>query len=144
MASGSRTTSACSATGITWGRTGRTRVFKWKIETRDHDTDRLLNTVWTRRWTYAGAQEVSSYQDHGGYNILYRFTLLRWCWIRADRHEWHYWFAWYPVVTVEYGLVWLRWLNRKTIPADFVETWIFHKPLSLRIGEFLTGYWHRI
>lgn len=56
--------------------------------------------------------------------------------------NWHTWFAWYPVCTIEVGWVWLRRVKRKQIPPDFTCTW--QRPMSLKLSEWLTGCWHRI
>lgn len=69
-----------------------------------------------------------------------------------NKNDWHYWFAWYPVSTFEYGVVWLRTVIRKKIPAEYFakgEAGIFQPPgefklISWGISESLTGYWHRI
>ncbi len=71
--------------------------------------------------------------------------------MKTDINNWHWWFAWYPVVSIEYGLVWLRWLRRKKIPAgwerpkrDAPLTHRFFAWAPLRFSEWATGCWHRI
>lgn len=62
-----------------------------------------------------------------------------------DKSNWHDWFAWYPVYSIEYGWVWLRWLRRKQIPADYkCPIHPAYKRWGESIGEYLTGCWHRI
>lgn len=61
----------------------------------------------------------------------------------TSKSEWHDWFAWYPVYSVEYGWVWLRWLHRKEIPADYKDRAVY-KEVSAILCEKLTNCWHRI
>lgn len=61
----------------------------------------------------------------------------------TNKLEWHKWFCWYPVYSVEYGWVWLRFWDRKQVPQDYVDR-ARKKAVSARFSEWATGYWHRI
>lgn len=62
---------------------------------------------------------------------------------KTNKAEWHDWFCWYPVHSIEYGWVWLRWVHRKAIPKDYVDQ-AEYKHVGALITEHLTGCWHRI
>lgn len=63
--------------------------------------------------------------------------------LTSSKTEWHDWFCWYPVYSIEYGWVWLRHLNRKAIPENYVSP-VRCRKVSEKLSETLTGCWHRI
>lgn len=60
----------------------------------------------------------------------------------TNKAEWHTWFAWHPVYSIEVGWVWLMMVDRKQIPANYER----HYKLSFaeQVSEAITGCWHRI
>lgn len=61
------------------------------------------------------------------------------------KREWHTWWAWYPVYSIQYGWVLFRYLHRKQIPDDYVDMrypWVVS--WSEKFSEKITGCWHRV